>query len=138
MHHFMSEQNEGFAWDDSERGQFREDFLPPVMMPVVEHKPWVLRNMPIPPRIYGEVCKIIQTKIDAGVYERSNSSYRSRWFTVLKKGGKLRIVHSLEPLNAVTIQHSGVPPLTEQLAEHFAGRACGGILDLYEIGRAHV
>ena len=101
------------------------------MMPVIEHKPWVLRNMPIPPGIYGEVCKIIQTKIDAGVYERSNSSYRSRWFTVLKKGGKLRIVHSLEPLNTVTIQHSGVPPLTEQLAEHFAGRTCGGILDLY-------
>ena len=131
MHHFMSEQNEGFAWDDSEHGRFCEDFFPPVMMPVVEHKPWVLRNMPIPPGIYGEVCKIIQTKIDAGVYERSNFSYRSRWFTVLKKGGKLRIVHSLEPLNAVMIQHSGVPPLTEQLAEHFTGRACGGILDLY-------
>ena len=132
MHHFMCIQNMGFAWDDSERGRFREDFFPPVIMPVVEHKPWVLRNMPIPPGIYDEVCKIIQIKIDAGVYERSNSSYRSRWFTVLKKGGKtLRIVHSLEPLNAVTIQHSGVPPYTEHLAEHFAGRACGGILDLY-------
>jgi len=60
--------------------------------------------------------QIIQTKINAGVYERSNSSYRSRWFTVLKKGGTLlRIVHSLEPLNTVTIQHSGVPPFTEQL-----------------------
>ena len=50
-------------------------------MPVVEHKPWVLCNMPIPPGIYKDVCKIIQTKIDAGVYECSNSSYRSRWFT---------------------------------------------------------
>jgi hypothetical protein len=122
----------GFAWDDLERGRFREDFFPPVVMPVVEHKPWVLRNMPIPPGIYADVCKIIQTKIDAGVYERSNFSYRSRWFTVLKKGGTaLRIVHSLEPLNAVTIQHSGVPPFTEQLAEHFASRSCGGIFDLY-------
>ena len=64
MHHFMSEQNEGFAWDDSERSRFREGFFPPVVMPVVEHKPWVLRNMPIPPGIYGEVCKIIQMKID--------------------------------------------------------------------------
>src|ERR1700677_4201543 len=88
--------------------------------------------MPIPPGIYDEVCKIIRTKIDAGVYERSNSSYRSRWFTVLKKGGiTLRIVHSLKPLNAVTIQHSGVPPHTEQITEQFAGRACNGILDLY-------
>lgn len=40
-------------------------------------------------------------------------------------------MHSLEPLNAVTIQHSGVPPYTDQLAEQFAGRPCGGILDLY-------
>ncbi len=50
----------------------------------------------------------------------------------MKKDGKtFRIVHSLEPLNAVTIAHSGLPPAMESLAEHFAGRACGGILDLY-------
>ena len=69
MHHFMCIQNMGFAWDDSERGHFCEDFFPPVIMPVIEHKPWVLRNMPIPPGIYDKVCKIIQVKIDAGVYE---------------------------------------------------------------------
>jgi hypothetical protein len=40
-------------------------------------------------------------------------------------------VHSLEPLNAVTIVHSGLPPGTEELASKFAGRACGGMLDLY-------
>jgi hypothetical protein len=132
MHHFMCLQNQGFAWNDSQRGRFREDFFPPVVMPVIEHKPWVLRNMSIPPGIYDEVCRLIRIKIDAGVYEPSNSSYRSRWFMVLKKGGQsLRIVHSLEPLNAVTIQHSGVPPHTEQIAEQFAARACGGMLDLY-------
>jgi hypothetical protein len=125
-------QNTGFAWNDTERGRFREDFFPPVSIPVIPHTPWVLRNIPIPPGIYDEVCKIIRTKINAGVYEPSNSSYRSRWFTVLKKGGiSLRLVHSLEPLNKVTIQHSGVPPHTEQIAEQFAGRACGGMLDLY-------
>ena len=132
MHHFMCLQNEGFAWNDTQRGRFREDFFLPVLMPVVEHKPWVLRNMPIPPGIFDELCRMITVKLEAGVYERSNSSYRSRWFTVLKKGGtSLRIVHSLEPLNAVTIAHSGVPLHTEHIAEQFAGRACGGILDLY-------
>ena len=51
---------------------------------------------------------------------------------MLKKGGKsLQIVHSLEPLSAITIQHSGVPLFMEQLAEHFTSRSCGGILDLY-------
>jgi hypothetical protein len=43
----------------------------------------------------------------------------------------LRIVHSLEPLNAVTIVHSGVPPATEELAMKFAGHACGGMFNLY-------
>jgi len=59
MHHFMCLQNQGFAWNDTERGRFREDFFPPVLMPVVEHKPWVLRNMPIPPGLYDEICNII-------------------------------------------------------------------------------
>ena len=132
MHHFMMLQSYGFAWEDSERGRFREDFFPPVEIPVVPHKPWVLKNIPIPPGLYPEVCKIIKTKLDAGVYEPSNSSYRSRWFCVLKKDGKkLRPVHSLEPLNEVTIAHSGVPPATEMLAAQFSGRMCGGMFDLY-------
>ena len=132
MHHLIMEQNEAFAWDDTERGRFRTDFFPPVMMPTIEHKPWVYRNIPIPAGIFDQVCKIVQKKIEVGVYEPSNASYRSRWFTVAKKDGKnLRIVHSLEPLNAVTIAHSGVPPATEELASKFAGRACGGMLDLY-------
>src|SRR5271156_3382167 len=132
MHHFMCVQNEGFAWEDMERERFREDSFPPIDIPIVPHKPWVLKNIPIPPGIYPEVCRIIKSKMEAGVYEPSNSSYRSRWFCVLKKDGKsLRIVHSLEPLNEVTIAHSGVPPATETLAAQFAGRACGGILDLY-------
>ena len=131
MHHFMMEQNEGFAWDDSERGRFKPEFFPPVEIPTIAHEPWIQKNIPIPPGIYKEVCEIIKTKISAGVYEPSNSSYRSRWFCVLKKDGRLRIVHSLEPLNAVTIQHSGVTPIPEHMAENFACRSCGGMFDLY-------
>ena len=132
LHHFMMLHQDGFAWDDTERGHFREDFFPPIDIPVIPHTPWVQKNIPIPPGIYKDVCKLIQKKINAGVFEPSNSSYRSRWFCVVKKDGKsLRIVQSLEPLNKVTIQHSGVPPYTEHLAEHFAGRACGSMMDLY-------
>ena len=128
----MRLHQDAFAWNDTERGHFREDFFPPIDIPVVPHTPWVQRNIPIPPGLYDEVCKVIQRKIDAGVFEPSNSSYRSRWFCVVKKDGtSLRVVQSLEPLNQVTIQHSGVPPFTEQLAEHFAARACGSMMDLY-------
>lgn len=132
VHHLMILHQDAFAWDDSERGHFREDFFPPIEMAVVPHTPWVLKNIPIPPGMYDEVCAVIKKKIEAGVFEPSNSSYRSRWFCVLKKDGKsLRIVQSLEPLNKVTIQQSGVPPFTDQLAEGFAARACGSILDLF-------
>jgi hypothetical protein len=36
MHHFMCLQQDGFAWNDSECGHFREDFFPPVEMPTVD------------------------------------------------------------------------------------------------------
>jgi len=90
---------------------------------MVAHIPWVEKPFRIPLAIHEEVCKMIKRKINAGVYEPSNSSYRSRWFCVIKKDGKsLRIVHSLEPLNRVTIVHSGLLLATEELTMHFAGR----------------
>ena len=57
LHHFMMQQSYGFAWDDTERGSFREDFFPPIDIPTVPHKPWVLKNIPIPPGLYTEICK---------------------------------------------------------------------------------
>lgn len=128
----MCKQNNAFAWCPEEQGSLRTDFFPPIKIPTIPHTPWVQKNIPIPPGIYDEVCKIIKSKIDSGVYEPSDLSYRSWWFCVVKKDGtSLRIVHSLEPLNAVTIRHSGVPPFPDHVAELFAGRACGGVLDLF-------
>ncbi len=77
MHHFMSIQNEGFAWSDKEHGHFREDFFPPIEIPTILHKPWAQRNIPILPGIYEEVCWMIKLKIEARVYEPLNSSYHS-------------------------------------------------------------
>ncbi|ESK82081.1 gag-pol polyprotein [Moniliophthora roreri MCA 2997] len=132
IHELMKLQEKAFTWEPLEEGNFRTDFFPPVKFPVLPHVPWVERNIPISPGIYAEICKIIKDKIDAGVYEPSSSSYRSKWFCVLKKDGKsLWLVHSLEPLNRVTIQYSGVPSATAEVANHFAGRACLGLLDIW-------
>jgi hypothetical protein len=50
----------------------------------------------------------------------------------MKKDGKaLRMVHGLEQLNKVTIQHSRVVPIPKHLAEQFGGQSCRGMLDLY-------
>ena len=75
FHYIMKEQELGFAWDAQESGTFQEDFFLAVKFPVLPHEPWVDRNIPIPPGIFNEVCKVIKTKIDAGVYEPSSSSY---------------------------------------------------------------
>ena len=128
----MSLQNEGFTWDNSECGHFHEDFFLPVKIPIIAHPPWVQQNILIPPGIYDQVCKIIWMKMDTGIYEHSNSLYWSCWLCVAKKeADTIHPVHSLKPLNAVTIQHSGITPFTEQIAEQFAGHACRGMLDLY-------
>ena len=132
MHHFMCAQNLGFAWYNLECGHFCKDFFPSIEILTIPHKLWAQQNILILPGIYEEVCQIIQNKLDTGMYKPSNSSYRSRWFCMVKKDGKLlRIVHSLELLNRVTIKHTGVTPFTDQISEHFAGCACGGMLDLY-------
>ena len=77
LHYFMMVHQDAFAWNDTERGHFREDFFPPIEMPVVPHQPWVQKNIPIPPGIYDEVCQALQRKIEAGVMELSNASYQS-------------------------------------------------------------
>jgi hypothetical protein len=132
VHELIKLQEKALAWTETEKGRFDPAYFDPIMFPAVEHIPWVLRNIPIPPGTHDRIIAIIKDKIASGVYEESNSSYRSRWFCVLKKDGKsLRIVHDLQPLNKVCIQDSALPPLTETFAESFAGRACYGLLDLF-------
>ena len=92
----------------------------------------MLRQGPIPHGILTEVTKIIEDKWKSGVYKPSSSSYNSCWFCVFKKDGKsLRLVHSLEPLNAVTIRNSTIPPYTDVVTEDFAGHSVYSTLDLY-------
>jgi hypothetical protein len=99
---------------------------------MVEHVPWVLKNIPILPGKYNEIIRIIKDKIASGVYEPSNSSYRSCWFCVYKKDGKsLHIVHDLQPLIAVAIKDSTQPPNVELLAESFGGYSCYATFDQF-------
>jgi hypothetical protein len=132
VHHLIKIHEEAFAWTEEEKGRFSSEYFDPVVIPTIEHVPWVLKNIPIPQGIYDQVIEVIKNKIQAGVYEPSNSSYRSRWFCVLKKDKKsLRLVHDLQPLNAITIKDSAVPPIIEPYAESFGGRACYAMFDLF-------
>ncbi len=88
-------------------------------------------NLTIPPGILDEVIQIFHNKFVAGVYEHSDASYRSLWFCIKKKNRSLHIIHDLQPLNAITIRNSGIPPLANQLIESMAGRSCYTMLDLF-------
>jgi len=134
--HILKVNELALAWTEAEKGRFKNEYFSPVVIPTIEHIPWVHRNIPIPTGILDDVIEIFKDKVAAGVYEPSDAPYRSRWFCVPKKNGKLRLVHDLQPLNQVTIKNTAVLPLVEQLAESFAGRACYSLLDLF-VGYDH-
>ena len=74
---------------------------------------------------------MIQSKIDSGVHEPSNSSYQSKWFCVAKKNGSVWIVHDLQPLNTVTIQDAATLPYIRHFAEQSAGQLIYTMMDLF-------
>jgi hypothetical protein len=77
VHHLIRVQEEAFAWTKLKKGKFKDEYFAPILIPTIEHVPWVLRNIPIPPGIYEKVINIIRDKIALGVYEDLNASYRS-------------------------------------------------------------
>jgi hypothetical protein len=127
----MAFNEEALAFEEVDRGTFSESYFSPYIIPTVPHVPWEYKNIPIPPGIRDKVIELLKHKMDAGVYEMSQSAYRSRWFCVLKKSGKLRIVHDLQPLNAITIRDAGLPPIIDDFVEPFAGRQCYTVFDLF-------
>ena len=131
VQHVLKVNERTLAWTDAEKGWFKDEYFAPVKIPVIEHVPWAQKNLLIPPGILEKVIKLFQEKIAAGVYEPSNSSYWSCWFCVYKKSSELRIVHDLQPLNAVTICNSGIPPIPDQVIESMAGHSCYTMLDLF-------
>ena len=131
FNHIFSLNEKSLAFEETQRGTLREDYFSPYIIPTVDHVPWAYPNIPIPPGIKDSVIQLLKDKIDAGVYEPSQSSYRSRWFCVLKKNGKIRIVHDLQPLNGVTIRDAGLPPIIDDFVEPFAARQCYTVFDLF-------
>ena len=136
LQHILKTNELGLAWTEAEKGRFSNEYFTPVKILVVEHVPWAHKNIPIPSGILGDIIQIFKDKFAMGVYEHSDASYCSQWFCVKKKSGALRLVHDLQPLNAITIRNSGVPPIADQVIEAMAGRACYSMLDLF-VGYDH-
>ena len=129
--HVMKLNEATLAFDESERGNFCSDYFSPYIIPVLPHEPWEYHNIPIPPGIHECVIQLLREKITAGLYEPTQSLYHSKWFCIMKKNGKIRIVHDLQPLNKVTIRDAGVPPILDDFVEPFASHQCYTIFDLF-------
>ena len=132
IHHLIRIHEDGFTWSEEEKGRFSNDYFNPMVIPTIEHVPWVLKNILILPGKYNEIIKTIKDKIASGIYEPLNSSYQSRWFCVYKKDGKsLCIVHDLQPLSTIVIKDSAQLPIVKMLAELFGGYSCYTTFDLF-------
>jgi hypothetical protein len=118
-------------YEEKDRGTLKKEYFSDYIMPTVPHTPWEYKNIPIPPGIRDRVIEMLKSKIEAGVYEPSQSSYRGRWFCVLKKNGGLRIVHDLQPLNKVSIWDASQLPIIDDFVESYGGRQCYTVFDLF-------
>jgi hypothetical protein len=129
--HVLKTNEHVLAWTEDECRHFRNEYFTPIKIPTIAHTPWVHKNIPIPTGIMDKVIELFKRKVAAGVYEPSDASYRSQWFCIKKKNGSLHIVHNLQPLNAVTIRNTAIPPFVDQFVESMAARSCYSMLDLF-------
>jgi len=129
--HILVTNEATFPFEEKDRGILRRDYFSDYIMPTVPHTPWEYKNIPIPPGIRDKVIEMLKSKVDAGVYEASQSSYRCRWFCVAKKNGGFRIVHDLQPLNKVSIRDAGLLPIVDDFVESYAGCQCYTVFDLF-------
>lgn len=126
----LSENENAVAFDEIERGTFKQEFFPDYIMETVEHTPWRYPAMKLPEIVKREMTQmLIQQKL-AGNLEDTRGSYRSRIFAVKKHSGGLRIVHDLQPLNEVSVADASLPPNIGDFAESFVGYSCMGTFDL--------
>ena len=129
--YILGRNEQAISFTDDERGQFKKEYFPDYVMETVPHVPWRLPPIPIPKAVKPEMIEMLKSQVKAGTLEPSRSSYRSRVFVVAKPKGGWRVVHDLQPLNAVSIQDSMLPPNVHEFAESFVGYSVYGVMDLY-------
>ena len=130
LKHVIVLRQNSVAFCEEERGLLRHSYRQPYKIPVIAHKPWQKKPIPIPKPIMDDFVELLRKRINSGLYKQSTSSYSSPIFCVKKSNGKLRIVHDLQVLNRVTIKDAGLPPNIGEFVDSFSGRACYGLGDI--------
>src|SRR5258708_32079149 len=128
--HVLFQYERAIAFTDLECSTFSQKFYPDYVIRTVPHQPWQRKPIRLPQSRREEVIHIMKEQMSSGKYEPSSASYCSTFFAVEKKGGDLRVVHDLQPLNAVTVRDATLPPRVDNMIESFSGRAMYGLFDL--------
>src|SRR5260221_11790422 len=97
---------------------------------MIPHQPWQKKPIRLPQAHREEVTWIMKEQMSSGKYEPLSASYHSTFFAVEKKGGALRVVHDLQPLNEVTVRDTTLPPRVDNMMKSFSGQAMYGLFDL--------
>src|SRR5260221_7614731 len=136
--HVLFQYERAIAFTDLERGTFSQKYYLDYVIRMVPHQPWLRKPIRLPQSRQEEVIQIMKEQILSGKYKPASASYRSTFFTVEKKGGTLRVVHDLQPLNVVTVRDASLPPCVNNMIESFAGCAVYGLFDLKSGYDSHI
>jgi RNase H-like domain found in reverse transcriptase/Integrase zinc binding domain/Reverse transcriptase (RNA-dependent DNA polymerase) len=118
-----------FGWDDL--GCLDPSIERPVLIRTVEHEPWCLKPIRFSQTEWEAIVALLQERLSAGILERSEGPYSSRFFLVKKKNGKYRFIQDVRNLNAVTIKDAHIPPNLEDLVDRLAGYPIYTLLDAF-------
>lgn len=127
----LSNREAALAWDFSECGRVREDVVPPQEINTIEHEPWRTPNHSIPRALKDVAIGMVRERLDRGVIEPAQCSYRNPWFLVKKQNGKYRMINNAIYINQYTVRDANLPPSVEQFAEEFAGMSLVTLADLF-------
>ena len=119
--HILFRYEWAIVFTDLEHGTFSRKYYPDYVIRMVPHQPWQKKPIRLPQARHEEVAKIMKEQMRSGKYKPSSASYHSTFFAVEKKGGDLRVVHDLQPLNAVTVRDATLPPRVDNMIESFLG-----------------
>ena len=75
IHHFLLMHEDTLTWDKTEKGSFKKLYFSLVKIPVLEHIPWIQKNIPIATGIRPQVISYVKAKVDSVIYKPSNALY---------------------------------------------------------------
>ncbi|GBG71108.1 hypothetical protein CBR_g8407 [Chara braunii] len=123
--------DKAIAFSDAEKGRIDPRYAKPARIYTIPHTPWNDAGWKFAQKEKEEVISFLKENMASHVAEPCDSAYANSWFFLRKPNGKIRWIHDLQKVNAVTIRDVGSVPHADLLAEGAAGRSIYYVCDLF-------